>query len=377
MKIVRTIESFHPYVTGPANQAYRISAELESRGISSPILTTYCKVNKSLPKKQNYDKVHVTRFKNQIQIMKYCVSLGILLDLDSFDILHSHSYRSFQTDVGWIASKLKRKPFVLNTHGSLLGYKYLLTTKIAQSPYRLYDMVTFKSAIRRADVVVVSSRSEYLEALEFGVDEEKIRVIPAGIDTADHEYDRVKSDDILNLLFVGRISRGRHLEPIIRTLKRVNETQLTVVGGEEKHSSLSKGGYLSELKALANRLGVCQRVKFVGPKYGKELARYYQYADIFVYTSIYENFGQALLEAAAAGLPIISTPVGVAQDIVIDGKTGFLVNDDPEMISDRILKLHNSSVREKFGTRIREIAKKKFRWSDIIARYLHVYQSLL
>ncbi|GAH97817.1 unnamed protein product, partial [marine sediment metagenome] len=42
MKILRTIESFHPYVTGPANQAYRISAELESRDINSPILTTYC-----------------------------------------------------------------------------------------------------------------------------------------------------------------------------------------------------------------------------------------------------------------------------------------------------------------------------------------------
>ncbi|GAH42294.1 unnamed protein product, partial [marine sediment metagenome] len=104
---------------------------------------------------------------------------------------------------------------------------------------------------------------------------------------------------------------------------------------------------------------------------------YYQAADIFVYTSLYENFGQTLLEAAAAGLPIISTPVGIAPEIVIDGETGFLVNDDSKMISERIRQLNNVSTRREFGTRIREIVKKKFAWSNIIDQYLQMYQDLL
>jgi len=377
MKVLRTIESFSPYVTGPANQACRISQELECRSISSPILTTYCKVNKNLPRTEDYDKVHVTRFKNQIQIMKYCVSLGIFLDLKDFDILHSHSYRSFQTDMGCLASMLRGKPFVLNTHGSLLGYRYILKSKFMQLPYRIYDAGTFKSVLRWADAIVVCSRNEYAEALEFGVNKKKIHLILAGIDIADYEPHQDKSNEVLNLLFVGRIARDRHLEPIIKALQYLDKVKLTIVGSEEKRSSLSRRGYLSELKALVDELRVGRQIIFAGPKYGKELITYYQSADVFIYTSLYENFGQTLLEAAAASLPIISTPVGIAPEIVIDGETGFLVNDDPKMISERIRRLNNVSTRTAFGGRIKEIVKEKFAWSNIIDQYLQIYQHLL
>jgi len=317
------------------------------------------------------------RFKNQIQIMRYCVSLGIFLDLKDCDIIHSHSYRSFQTDAGWLVSMFRRKPFMLNTHGSLLQYKYILKDKLVQLPYKIYDSVTIESALRRADVVVVSSKNEYREALEFGIDKKKIHVIPAGIDIADYESHEDKSNGVLNLLFVGRITRDRHLEPIIKALPYLDKVKLTVVGGEEKRSSLSRKGYLSELKALVDELRVGEHITFAGAKYGKELISYYQAADIFVYTSLYENFGQTILEAAAAGLPIISSAVGIAPEIVVDGETGFLVSDDPKMISERIRQLSDVYTRREFGNRIKKIVKEKFAWSSIIDQYLEIYQHLL
>jgi len=377
MKILRTIESFHPYVTGPAHQAYRISAELESRNINSPILTTYCNVDKNLPKGEAYNKVHITRFRNQIQIMRYCVSLGMLMDLRDFDILHSHSYRSFQTDIGCLVSAVNRKPFVLSTHGTLSGYKYILKNKLAHLPYKIYDIATFKNALCRADAIIVSSKNEYREALEFGVHKKKVHLIPAGIDTTDYGPHRAESNKILNLLFVGRIARNRRLEPIIKALQYLHKVKLTIVGGEEKSSSLSRKGYLSELKALADEIGVGGRIVFAGPKCGKELISYYRAADVFVYTSLYENFGQPLLEAAAAGLPIVSTPVGIAPEIVIDGETGFLVSDDPKMISERIGQLSNVSSRTEFGDRIKKIVKEKFAWSNVIDQYLQIYRRFL
>ncbi len=377
MKILRTIESFFPYVSGPANQAYRISAELESRKISSPILTTYCNIDKNLPKKESYGKVHITRFKNQIQVMRYCVSLGMVMDLRNFDILHSHSYRSFQTDMGCLVTTASRKPFVLSIHGTLTGYKYILGNKFAHLPYKIYDTGTFKNAVCRADAIMVSSKNEWREALEFGIDKKKVYVIPAGIDLADYETHRARSNKILNLLFVGRIARNRYLEPIVRALSYMDDVKLTIVGGEEKSSSLSRKGYLAELRTLADELGVRERIVFVGAKYGKELMSYYQSADVFVYTSLYENFGQTLLEAAATGLPIISTSVGIAPEIVIDGKTGFLVSDDPKMISQKIRELNNISTRREFSSRIKEIIKYKFAWPNIIEQYLQVYQRLL
>jgi len=95
-----------------------------------------------------------------------------------------------------------KKPFVLSTHGSLLGYRYILESEFMQLPYRIYDVATFKSVVRRADAVVVSSKNEYREALEFGVHKKKIYLIPAGVDIGDYEPHQDKSNEVLNLLFV-------------------------------------------------------------------------------------------------------------------------------------------------------------------------------
>ena len=101
MKILRTIETFFPYISGPANQAFQLSEHLEEKGISSPVLTTYADVSPDLPEKENIGRVSVHRFKSQLKIMRYIISAGMISHLKSFDILHSHNYRNFQTDSGF------------------------------------------------------------------------------------------------------------------------------------------------------------------------------------------------------------------------------------------------------------------------------------
>ena len=101
MKVLRTIESFLPYICGPVNQAFQISNRLEEKGVSSPIYTTFSDVSSELPKFEKIGKVSVHRFKSHLKIMRYLVSLGMLRHLKCFDILHSHNYRSFQTDSGF------------------------------------------------------------------------------------------------------------------------------------------------------------------------------------------------------------------------------------------------------------------------------------
>lgn len=101
MKVLRTIESFLPYICGPVNQAYQISARLEERGVSSPVYTTYSDAPSDLPKSEKLGRVTVHRFKSQLKIMRYMVSAGMLSQLKNFDILHSHNYRNFQTDSGF------------------------------------------------------------------------------------------------------------------------------------------------------------------------------------------------------------------------------------------------------------------------------------
>ncbi len=101
MNVLRTIETFFPYICGPANQAFQISSRLEAKGVHSPVLTSYCDVSPTLPIQEKIGNVAVTRLPIQFRLMRYCVTLGIFKQLRNFDILHSHNYRNFQTDSGF------------------------------------------------------------------------------------------------------------------------------------------------------------------------------------------------------------------------------------------------------------------------------------
>ncbi len=101
MNVFRSIETFLPYICGPANQAFQISNRLEQLGVHSPVLTTYSDVPETLPGKDQIDRVTVFRFRSQLKFMRYRVALGMIKALKGFDILHAHNYRNFQTDCGF------------------------------------------------------------------------------------------------------------------------------------------------------------------------------------------------------------------------------------------------------------------------------------
>ena len=374
MKVIRTIESFYPYVTGPANQAFRISEGLYKKGVESPIFTTDFNV-KNVKEKEYFGDVLVRRFKVKRKIMKYCFTPSMKKAFKEFDIIHSHNYRSYQSSLGYKMARKRRKPFVINTHGTLLAYKNFNMGLLSKVPYYVYDLITSKKIVKKADMVIAATGQEYKESLEFGVKKERLRTIPVGINIKD--YEPVKKDySVINLLFVGRISRNRNLGPIIKAMGilKNEKIKLTIVGGEVKSSETSKTGYVDELKKLANGLNI----EFTGPKYGKELINYYKKSDIFVYTSFYENFGQTMLEAGAAGLPIIATKTGIANDIVKDNKTGFIVGpNNPKEIAEYIKELSDKNKRAMFRKRIREIIKKNFDWDNIIERYVEIYKEIM
>ena len=107
-----------------------------------------------------------------------------------------------------------------------------------------------------------------------------------------------------------------------------------------------------------------------------ELSKWYSQGDIFVYPSLYENFGQPILEAAAAGLPIISTSVGVAKEIIKDNETGFIFNGKSQELADRINLLKDHNLRKKMGSAVKEKVRKLFGWEKVINQYINLYQSL-
>jgi glycosyltransferase involved in cell wall biosynthesis len=243
-------------------------------------------------------------------------------------------------------------------------------------PYHLYDIATLKTSAKKAQAIIVSSKFEYEDALEFGIAKEKIHIIPMGIDVEIIKKDQNASEQ-LQILFVGRIARVRRIELLLKAVSQLNfPFHLTIAGGEEKTSSVTRTGYLNELAQLTRQLNLENKVTFVGKKAPLELKAIYQSADIFVYPSLYENFGQPLLEAAAHGLPLISTSVGIARDIIIEGETGYQISGKPEEIKERIESLRNSNLRLQMGHRIQNEVKNRFDWNNIMDQYMNLYRSL-
>jgi glycosyltransferase involved in cell wall biosynthesis len=233
-----------------------------------------------------------------------------------------------------------------------------------------------KTTIKRAATVVVTSKTEFDEALQYGVDRNKLHIIPPGIDIEHPTLEATSSRSTLHLLYTGPLLPDRRLELILRAAR--NLTVPFIIDLVEWGPAVpGVTDYLHTLQKLSKVLGLDDRVAVHRAATGDEVKRFYRNADVFVYPVGHEPLGQPLLEAAAHGLPIITTPVGVALDLVISGETGFVVPADPDTIGDRIMQLNSPDLRQKFRRRILDHVRDQFSWTHITQRYLHLYQSLL
>jgi glycosyltransferase involved in cell wall biosynthesis len=325
-------------------------------------------------------KVEVTRLPVSLSFMQFDVapSFPRKLARENFDVVHSHGYRDYLSTVSFAVARAKRRPFVLQPHGALYAYQRILPRNRWRA-YRLYDLGTWRRIATQANAVVVSTTEEEKDAIRFGVQRSKIKVIPPGASvTPEH---RKPDSDHLRILFVGRIAPSRKVDDILRAFSLAVHREpmhLTVVGGEEKLSSSERGGYYQYLARLASELGIKERVTFAGPLYGENLAEAYESADIFVYASSYESFGQTILEAASYGLPILSTAVGVARDLVDPGKTGeFFERGNITQLADHMVGLAGDRAKlRNQGASLRGIVNLRYGWDKIVREYLSLYLAL-
>lgn len=220
-------------------------------------------------------------------------------------------HREWLIRKGAAASKARRLAIRLNPLHSTLLY----LEKRLFSSARLKKVVANSNSVKR-DII-----------RHYGLPEEKICVIYNGVDAApgldEAQRQRIRDGfgfgkEAVVLLFVGSGFERKGLIYLIRALgelKDRGDLRLLVIGKG------SKDRYLKE----AERLGVGNRVVFAGPVKGASVL--YQAGDIFVLPSIYEPFSNACLEAMAAGLPVVTSRVNGASEVMRDGVTGAIVED--------------------------------------------------
>ena len=179
-----------------------------------------------------------------------------------------------------------------------------------------------------------------------------------------------------HILFAGGIHRARRIELILRAARKLTVPFLITLMDQEDRRDPEKPQVLQELRKLCQTLGIEDRVEFAERKSQDQMNALYEKADVFVHPAIYENFGVSMLEAAAAGLPLITTPVGVALELVTSGETGFIVPADPDTICDRLMQLSEPKTRAEFSQNLRQRTRQMFGWNNIMERYLDLYRQV-
>lgn len=172
------------------------------------------------------------------------------------------------------------------------------------------------------DVVYVNSAS-YRKALEArGIPAERIHILPRGLDTGlfarerrDAEFWKTRGlrEGELGLLYTGRVSKEKKLDLFVAIVRRLRAEGLPVRGLIVGH-----GPHSPELEAQFPE-GI-----FTGYLGGTELAAAYASADVFVFPSTTDTFGNVILEAQASGLPCVVSDQGGPRDLVADGEDGFI-----------------------------------------------------
>jgi glycosyltransferase involved in cell wall biosynthesis len=240
--------------------------------------------------------------------------------------------------------------------------------------------------LERSDRLIAVSDFTRRELLQYyKVKESKIRVIHNGVDVNKFQpaADKRKAKEALGfnpddkaILSVGRLYARKGLFTLIESMVPVTRkfrNAKFIIAGK---------GLSNEMKKLvdyATKLGVEDNIIFTGYFPDKKLPRLYQAADIFAFSTFYENLPFAVLEALSTGLPVVTTNVGGIPEMIEDGKNGFLVEPaNSRALADRILYyLEHPAEASEMGLLARRNIEDHFDWRLIVQKVLKVYDEAL
>jgi glycosyltransferase involved in cell wall biosynthesis len=288
----------------------------------------------------------------------------------SFDLLRVHSLRFVGPAALWA-----RKHYKLNV--PVVGHHHHL------DPSPLNRLIE-KSVIEGLDKLITVSHFSKKQLVErLRVNPDKIEVVPNGVNSQftpcprDHALvEKHHMRDRRVLLYLGGLKRRKNLLlllDIFHELKRSNvhkDTVLIIAGS---------GEFLTPLQRQAQAYHLDRDIIFTGYIPEREKCRYYNLADVFVFTSLLEGFGLSLLEAMACGKPVVAFNVAALPEVVKDGITGFLVKPgDQRAFVDRVdMLLQNEKLRQQIGMQAANHAKNHFSWNQTASRILQIYKKML
>lgn len=181
-----------------------------------------------------------------------------------------------------------------------------------------------------ADKVIVASYSTFNSLVVNNIDKKKIKIMPYGADFSSIKINKKENNKNLELLYVGRVTPMKGIHYLIEAVKKIKnkKIKLRIVGLNNYPNN-----WLEKTISRNN-----ENISLVGSLPYEELASYYLNSDLFVFPSLYEGFGLVILEAMSYGLPVLSSDVGIAADLLKDGQAGEIIDcKNINLLAEKIL----------------------------------------
>lgn len=379
MKIVHTLLRYPPATGGVEDYTKELVERLRSGGDDVRVEATNLKMHHPptvldpLPNDPPYVHRHDA---HTFDSVGYPIPANLKEELTEMemDILHAHAFWYAPADIAARVAKKRNIPFVLNTY-------YYNTDNRRSMKWQLYRILYGRSTVAAADAVVVISPYEHEMLKKDGFMLDRVELIPPGIEAETFSTKKENPFPSWNitanniLLFAGRIAKAKGVDLLINALPQVikqkPDTHLVIIGEDF--------GYRKQCEALAKSLGMEKFITWTGKTTREQLIGAYQNASAFVFPSRFEAFGIVLLEAGAAGCPIVATNGSAIPYIVRPEKTGLLF--EPENVSDLANKtvslLSNPNTAKEMAETARCRAHTEFAWEQSVTKLRQLYSDLL
>ena len=361
--------AFDP-VGGMQNHTGQLSAELDRLRVAQTIVTAYrpgAPRDESLGERGRVLRVGLpTRWLRQGYGAAAARAVATLPG--PYDLVHAHLGEDVAVlAVALAAARRWDAPFVLTVH---LSPRHTLGVSGPRSAFlHTVGGAVERLAVRRAAAVITLTDRLAAAVRASGVPAERVRVIPSGIRPGSFSAAPARLPHPA-VVFVGRLHRQKGLATLVRTVPALPPgTQLVLVGDGPERSALHR---------LAAGLGVADRVHVTGFVPHHEVPGLLAAADVVVLPSTYEELGTALVEAMAAGRPVVASAVGGIPELVRDGVDGLLVRPgDPSALAAALTRVLTDPVlAASMGASARARAAA-YDWARLARRTLEVYDAVL
>jgi glycosyltransferase involved in cell wall biosynthesis len=384
MKVLHVIPSLSPALGGPTQVALKIVRAIRHQGIDAEIVTTNhdhkSHLDLTLNQLIEYEGVPVWFLPVDYALKEYLFTSALATWLwqriSDYDLLDNHYLFSYVPTCAAAIARHQKIPYTVRTQGQLTPWALRQSSVKKQ----LYTALIERRNLKHAAAIHCTTQQEEEDLRNFGIKTPAI-TLPLGVQPATlianakselRQLYQIPGDRLI-VLFLSRLHPKKRPDLLIEAFQQVasqnSSSHLLIAGSGE-------ADYLAYLQQLTTQKQLRDHITFTGLITGHQKNILLQGADIFALPSYSENFGIAVAEAMAAGLPVIVTPgVQIAPEIFA-AQGGIIVNDRAELIVALTQLLESPKMRSHLSQNAMKLAQDRYNWDSIASQLIAAYGAI-